>query len=144
MKTKTLLSTGFGFLTDLIAGNSKSGLLASSGGSGAVNSPVDATVANTYVKNYLAGASTTNAVVKGFTLDKAQLDAMNSINKENPLLTIFRIYMGKDNNAQRVAIVVGVDSTGRDAVNNTIYMTASVSSSPCPPVCDAASPITRG
>lgn len=104
--------------------------------------PVSATVANAYYKNYMAGAVSVNQVVKGFTVDKSQVDAMNSIARENPVLTKFRIYMGKDNNGRLVSIVVGVDGRGLDAVGNTIYNT-DAPGNPCPPVCDAESPIAK-
>ena len=105
--------------------------------------PVSATDANTYVKNYLSGATVNNQVIKGFTLDKTQLDAMNNIFRENSLLTGFRIYMAKDNSGQKIAIVVGVDATGKDAVTNTIYNTSAAINNPCPPVCDVTSTITK-
>ncbi|MCX6249427.1 MAG: hypothetical protein NTX61_01625 [Bacteroidetes bacterium] len=148
MKTNKYFLTVVGFVTGLASGISVIGLLAFSSaagpsGSASVISPVTAANANIYFKNYLAGAASFNQVIKGFTLDKAQLDAMNSIAKENSLLTGYRIYFGKDNNARKIAIVVGVDANGTDAVNNTIYNTTAISFNPCPPVCDSGSPITK-
>ena len=89
----------------------------------------------------MTGAAPFNQVIKGFTVDKPQLDAMNSIAKENQDLTGFRIYFGKDNNGKKIGIVVGVDSSGKDALKNTIFSTDSPISSPCPPICDVSSPI---
>ena len=71
-----------------------------------------------------------------------QLVAMNSLAKENSALTGFRIYYGKDNNARKIGIVVGVDNMGKDAVKNTIFNTDAPVSSPCPPICDTSSPIS--
>jgi glyceraldehyde-3-phosphate dehydrogenase/erythrose-4-phosphate dehydrogenase len=68
---------------------------------------------------------------------------MNNIFQENSNLAGFRIYFGKDNNSNNVAIVVGVNSNGTDAVNNPIYSFVSQNTNACPPVCDSNSPITR-
>jgi hypothetical protein len=103
--------------------------------------PVTSTVAHGFFNNYIATATSFNQVIKGFTIDKAQLDAMNTIAKENSGLTGFRIYLGKDNNARNIGIVVGVDYLGMDAVKNTIFITDSQRLSPCPPICDVSSPI---
>jgi hypothetical protein len=148
MKTNKIFFTSVGFLTGIVSGISIMGILAFSNGPapsnpGPGNSVISTAVANTYFKNYMAGAATFNQVIKGFTIDKSQLDAMNSIANENSLLTGFRIYFGKDNNAQKIAIVVGVDSNGKDAVTNTIYNTSAPINNPCPPICDVVSPITK-
>lgn len=137
-----------GFLAGIVSGISIIGLFAFSNspvspGSGGGNSPISAADANTYFKNYMATAASLNQVVKGFTVDKSQLDAMNSIIAENAQLTGFRIYFGKDPGGQKSAIVVGVDSYGHDAVSNTIYHTSAPNNNPCPPVCDVTSPIIR-
>jgi hypothetical protein len=146
MKTNKYIFTALGFATGLVSGISIIALLSfanapvtppPAGG----NVPVSAAVAHTYLTNYLSGAASFNQVIKGFTVDKAQLDAMNSIARENSLLTGFRIYLGKDNNSKKIGIVVGVDNTGKDAVKNTIFNTDSQNLSPCPPVCDVTSPI---
>jgi len=107
------------------------------------NSPISAADANTCFKSYMTTAASFNQVIKGFTVDKSQLDAMNSIISENAQLTGFRIYFGKDPGGQKSAIVVGVDSFGHDAVGNTIYHTSAPNNNPCPPVCDLTSPIIR-
>jgi tricorn protease-like protein len=76
-------------------------------------------------------------------VDKAQLDAMNNLFKENPTLSGFRIYFGKDNDAKKVGIVIGVDASGKDMLKSTIFSTDSPVSSPCPPICDSSSPIIQ-
>lgn len=146
MKTNKFYFTAAGFLTGLVLGISIFGLVAfknSPDAPGGGVGPVSSTDANTYFKNYMSSATPLNQVVKGFTIDKTQFDAMSMINQENSALTGFRIYLGKDNNARKVAIVVGVDSYGKDAVGNTIYNTDSQGTNPCPPVCDASSPIIK-
>ena len=147
MKTTNHFSIIIGFFSGIVLAVSIMGLYAFSGAPGSAASPagitpVSAAVANAYYKNYMAGAVNFNQVIKGFTLDKNQLDAMNNIARENAALTKFRIYMGKDNNGKQIAIVVGVDGRGLDAVSNTIYNT-DAPGNPCPPVCDADSPISK-
>jgi hypothetical protein len=146
MKTSKYLLTAVGFLTGMVFGISIIGLLAFTNGPstpapGGGIIPVTAATAKTYVSNYSAGAVPVNQVVKGFTIDKAQLDAMNSIAKENAELTGFRIYLGKDNSSRKVGIVVGVDKLGNDATKNSIFSTDGQQVSPCPPICDVSSPI---
>jgi len=147
MKTNKYFLTALGFFSGVVLTISVMGLFAfsnapGSAGPGGEITPVSSTVANGYFKNYMAGAVSVNQVIKGFTVYKAQLDAMNNIAKENPNLPGFRIYMGRDNNANLVSIVVGVDSKGLDAVKNTIYNTFAPGN-PCPPVCDVQSPIIQ-
>ena len=147
MKTNKYFLTVIGFLSGIVFTISFMGLFAFSSGPGSPapvggNVPVSAAVANGYFKNYMASAVSVNQVIKGFTVDKNQLEAMNNIAKENTTLQGFRIYMGRDNNANPVSIVVGIDGKGLDAVNNTIYNTNSPGN-PCPPVCDVASPIIK-
>ena len=146
MKTNKKFFAAAIFLTGLVLGISIMGVLAFTSGPGAPapgtgTNPVSPTDANLYFKNYLAGAASFNQVIKGFTIDKTQLNAMNSIAAENSNLTGFRIYMGKDNKSLNIAIIVGVNSNGKDAVNNTIYKT-DTQTNLCPPVCDAGSQIT--
>ena len=147
MKTNKYFLTVIGFFSGIVVTISFMGLFAFSSGPGSPapgggNVPVSVAVANGYFKNYMASAVSVNQVIKGFTVDKNQLEAMNNIAKENTTLRGFRIYMGRDNNANPVSIVVGIDGKGLDAVNNTIYNTNSPGN-PCPPVCDVASPIIK-
>lgn len=145
MKSRKYFFPLMGFVAGVLAGLSIFGLFAFASapagpaGSGIV--AISKTQAQAYVSNYLSKALPTNAVIKGFTIDKQQVEAMNNIARENPALTGFRIYMGKDNNSAMVGIVVGVDNTGQESLTNTIYSTDSKTLSPCPPICDTQSPI---
>jgi hypothetical protein len=146
MKTNRFFLSALVFLTGMVSGVSIIGLLAFTNGASAPAPAVpivavSAAEAHGYFTNYMSGATAMNQVIKGFTVDKAQLDAMNSISAANPGLTSFRIYFGRDSRANKVGIVVGVDDAGRDAVNGTIYSTEAPKSSPCPPICDTSSPI---
>jgi hypothetical protein len=147
MKTNKFFFPVVGFFAGLAFGISIIGLLAFTNGagspvSGAGNTPITASEAHGYFIKYISDAVPFNQVIKGFTIDKSQLDAMNIISKENADLTGFRIYMGKDNNSMKIGIVVGVDSMGKDAIKNTVFNTASKNLSPCPPLCDTSSPIS--
>ncbi|MDP1621253.1 MAG: hypothetical protein Q8M08_02830 [Bacteroidales bacterium] len=146
MKTKKLFFTVIGFISGMVIGISMIGLYSFTSGPAASAPtggivPITAAEANAFVRNYQADAAPLNKVIKGFTIDKEQLDAMNSIIKENPALTGFRIYLGKNIDARTIGIVVGVDNTGKDAFKNTIFNTDSKNLSPCPPICDVSSPI---
>ena len=146
MKTNKYFFIVIGFLSVIIVGISMIGLLAFTSAATPASdgvSPITATDANRYFKNYMANSTATNQVIKGFTVDKSQLDAMNRIAQENPNLTGFRVYFGFDSNSRKIAIVVGVDNSGKDAVTTTIYNTASQNTNPCPPICDITSTITK-
>jgi hypothetical protein len=147
MKINKYFFSAAGFLAGIGSGIAIMGLLAFSNHPGASApgggmTPVSAAEANSYFRNYMAAASPMNQVVKGFTIDRVQLDAMNAIARENNGLTGFRIYMGKDASGRSTAIVVGVESSGKDAVGNSIFNTDAPNTSPCPPVCDSSSPIS--
>ncbi len=146
MKAKKLWFAATGFFTGLFAGLSILAFWAFTGSpSGAAGGsemvPVPAATANQYLKNYLAGAVPLNAALKGFSIDRNQVAAMDALLKENAALAGFRIYLGKNGEGKPVAIVVGLDALGNDAVKNTIYSTEAPKTGPCPPVCDVASPI---
>jgi hypothetical protein len=148
MKTNKCFVPALGFFAGLVVGISIIGLLAFTNapvrpapGAGII--VITVAEAHGFVNNYLKDAAPINQVVKGFTIDKAQLAAMKSLSEENPALTGFRIYFGKDNSAKRVGIVVGVDNAGKDAVTGSILNTESQNLSPCPPVCDVNSPIVH-
>jgi len=97
--------------------------------------------AYTLFHGYYDNASSTNQVVKGFSISKEQLSAINYLSNENPSLSSFRVYMGFDETIGNVGIVVGVNSTGQD-VTNSIYK-APGGAALCPTICDVASGITR-
>jgi hypothetical protein len=137
-----------GFLIGIVMGISIFGLLSFTNGTsvfgfGDTVSTISASEANAYVKNYQLSVESSSNVIKGFTIDKTQLEAMNLIASENASLSGFRIYYGKDNLSKQVGIVVGVDNQGKDAVNLSIYSTSAALSNPCPPVCDSESAILR-
>jgi len=99
--------------------------------------------ANTMFRAYYDKTPAINAVVKGFSLTREHLAALNNLANENPNLSSFRIYMGYDNNTtSSIGIVLGVNSAGVD-VTTSIYRAVAGSSGPCPPVCDATSPVTQ-
>ena len=103
-------------------------------------SKIGVTEANSLFRGYYSGATTFNGVLKGFTLTKDHLDALNALAKENTSLTTFRVYMGLEPAGGNVGIVVGVNSAGQD-ITSSIYKAAG-KNSPCPPICDGASSIT--
>lgn len=102
--------------------------------------PISTSQANTYFKNYMATAENYNNVIKGFMVERTQLDAMNMLSNENKELSGFRIYNGKDGNT-KLSMIVGVDAQGKDAVSSNIYNMESPNSQPCPTICDLTSPI---
>ena len=102
---------------------------------------ISSSQANTYFRNYMSSSTSFNSVIKGYTIDKNQLDAMTLLSIENRNLTGFRIYNGKDENSSRMSIVVGIDSEGKDAIGSSIYNTDSPNAQPCPTLCDLTSPI---
>jgi hypothetical protein len=103
--------------------------------------PITALAANGIFRQYYTLASSLNARLKGFAVNKDQLSAMNSISSQNSSLVGFRIYLAKSSTVYK-SIIVGILSNGRDSTSNTIYETELTSSGPCPDVCDAESPIT--
>ena len=97
--------------------------------------------AKAYFNRYYSQAEPNNQVIKGFALNRDQLDAMNRLLAETPSLAGFRIYMGIDNNSATMGIVVGIDNDGKDN-SNSIYRTVALASGPCPTICDGSSTIT--
>ena len=134
------------FVAGILLGVSTLGLLSFTGAV-TVPAPVQATSkislqdAQSLFRNYFSKAAPTNAVFKGFALNKAQLGALNSLSAENPNLAGFRIYMGMDNSNASVGIIVGIDNTGKDNMNS-IYKASAGPSGPCPTICDGTSGIT--
>jgi len=103
-------------------------------------SRINADEAKTLFRNYFTTATPSNEVVKGFGINKEQLSALNALANENPDLSSFRIYMGYDNSAGNVSIIVGVNGSGFDQTNS-IYRSYAVGSGPCPTICDGESVI---
>ena len=99
--------------------------------------------ANHYFLNYYAHADSIPGKLKGFTVDRLQLEAMNNLVANDRNLVGFRLYMGKSDIAEKISIVVGLTSVSSDATVGRIYKTESRNSGPCPTLCDVNSPITR-
>jgi hypothetical protein len=147
MKSNKYFFPGLGFAAGILFGFAIIALYSftsgpASAGGGAIV-PISAADAKTYVSNYMSDATAVNDIIKGFTIARGQLDAMNAIAKENPGVAGFRVYLGKDNEARNVGIVIGIDGQGKDALNGKVYNTDAGSLSPCPPVCDVSSPIAN-
>ncbi|MFA5929478.1 MAG: hypothetical protein WC861_01200 [Candidatus Micrarchaeia archaeon] len=79
--------------------------------------------------------------IKAFMVNNEQLSAMNQLAAANPDLAGFRVYLGSSAEADEVATVVGVDSSGHDVLTGTVFLTDKAGSGPCPDVCDAESPL---
>ena len=99
--------------------------------------------ANILLKEYLKSADSPASPIKGVYLDKRELDAMNQLAGENPGLSGFRIYFGKESTGVMVGVVVGVDANYNDVVTGNIYKTDSPKAGPCPTICDKTSPIIQ-
>lgn len=145
MKTKKYFFPVAGFIAGIVLGLSVAGLYSFTFGpspsvSSAAPVAVTAATAKTYTAGYMTKATAVNAVIKGFTIDKSQVDAINSLLRENAAFTAFRIYMGASGTTN-VGIVCGVDNLGKDVITNTIYSTDTKLLSPCPPICDQTSAI---
>lgn len=138
MKHNKILFASVCFFSGLLAGITVLGLMSFSPAPGTGVVPLNQTAARSYIAGFVAGAAPSNTIIKGFTIDKSQLEAMNLLNRENQALSGFRIYLGKNESGKLLGIVVGIDSQGKDAVNNSIFGTDAKSVSPCPPACDAA------
>ncbi len=95
--------------------------------------------ANTQFHKYMENPDTIG-VLKGFTINMAQYNAMGQILSADTTVNGFRIYMGADSLANRLMMVVG---TGSPDKTSTIYETEAAESGPCPYVCDDASPIIK-
>ena len=106
------------------------------------NSKISVQTANEMFLRYYNSASSINAPLKGFSVNRDEFQAINTLFSQDETLRGCRIYLGKDNSNKDVRIVVGVNKNGVDVVTKGIYQTPSSFSSPCPPICDVASPIT--
>jgi hypothetical protein len=96
--------------------------------------------ANTQFHKYMENPDTVG-ILKGFTINMAQYNAMGQILSADTTVNGFRIYMGADSlTANRLMMVVG---TGSPDKTSTIYETEAAESGPCPYVCDDASPIIK-
>lgn len=101
--------------------------------------------ANRFFHNYYDHAGPINDKIKGFMVDRPQLEAMNELAK-NPALFGFRIYIGKSDQGDSIGIVAGAKNIRLDDVTlatGMIYRTESRKYGPCPPFCDKTSLITK-
>ncbi|HNY01610.1 MAG TPA: hypothetical protein PKG48_03430 [Bacteroidales bacterium] len=142
MKKHIYISPVSGFLAGMILGLGFLGLVSFTAAPGG-GATVTAEQARSYIANYAAGATSAGEVIKGFTIDRSQFEAMSSLSKENGALAGFRIYLGRDESSRLRGIVVGMDGQGRDVVNGSIFNTDAKSVSPCPPACEITSPLTQ-
>jgi len=145
MKNKKIFWTALPFLAGVIFGISLLGLLSFTGQS---TSPGPITViakissgdAFTYSQKYLKNAPPYTSIMKGFTVDLAELTIMNSILAADPSAAGFRFYFGTDASGTGILIICGVDANGGDMAG-TIFTAPTHNVGPCPPVCDISKPI---
>jgi hypothetical protein len=147
MKNKKIIWTALPFLAGAIFGISLLGLLSFTGPSSSpdpnpVIAKISVTDAHTYFQNYFKKATPYTSIMKGFTIDKAGLNAMNTILGTTPSAAGFRVYFGTDAFGAGLWIICGVDSNGSDMTGD-IYSTNTHPPSPCPPNCDLNSPIIQ-
>jgi len=80
--------------------------------------------------------------LKAIAIDKDQYNAMVTLLTSTPGLAGFRVYSGEDFSHGKVAIVVGMTSTGTDITTaGQIYLTNIKNAGPCPTLCDSGSPL---
>ena len=145
MKNKKILWAALPFLAGAIFGISLLGLLSFTGqstspGTNTVIAKISSTDAHTYTQKYFKNATPYTSIMKGFTVDLAELTIMNSILAADPSAEGFRFYFGTDASGTGLLIVCGVDANGSD-MTGTIFTAPIHYVGPCPPVCDLASPI---
>jgi hypothetical protein len=148
MKKKIFTPVTFAFFSGTVVGITLFALIAFTMGSPVpsppVKSPLTVTEARAYLVNYLKTATKSDQIIKGVAIDKVQLDKMNRLLRDNANLVGFRIFLGLDDHANQVGIIVGINSTGADAVTtDSIYCTSRTYVGPCPPTCDRNSPISH-
>lgn len=146
MKNKKILWTALPFLAGAIFGISLLGLLSftsqsKSPDASPVISKVSVDVAHAYAQKYVKNAPLSTSVIKGFTVDLAELTIMNSILAADPSAEGFRFYLGTDASGNAVVITCGVDANGSD-MTGTIFTAPPHNVGPCPPVCDVNSQIS--
>jgi hypothetical protein len=110
---------------------------------------ITADSANKLFRIYYTNISSLNDKIKGFTLDREQVNALYAMASDPAYKIIgFRVYFGMDNAKQRLTMIVGIQSDSTDlaaagSASKSVYVTTSRKSSPCPPSCDKNSPITK-
>jgi len=110
---------------------------------GSTINPVPVGEAHDMFLRYYNSAQAINERLKGFSVNRDEFSAIQTLFSKDPSLVACRIYLGKDRTQNDVRIVVGVNSNGLDDVSSGVYQTDSGSSDPCPHVCDVASPISK-
>ena len=106
------------------------------------NSKISVQDANDMFKRYYSTATSTDARFKGFAINRDEFQAIKTLFSQDESLDACRVYLGKDKNNNDVRMVVGVGNRGSDITSGGIYKTLASGSSPCPTICDNASPIT--
>ncbi len=93
-------------------------------------------------RSFLSNASTAkyNDTIKAVFLGMDQYTSMVNIIGSKRTFQGFRVYYGY-NGATKVALVVGVDTAGKDDTIPGIYRSTAGNLGPCPTVCDKDSPI---
>jgi hypothetical protein len=105
--------------------------------------PVTVAEANALFLGYFKTATKPDSPVKGFFLDRNQLEALNQLGQETPDAPGFRVYLGREKEGSLVGILVAVDKNNIDLVVKGVFKTASAVTGPCPTVCDSQSPIIK-
>jgi hypothetical protein len=146
MKNKKFFWSALPFLAGAIFGISLLGLLSFTGqpkslGTDPGVTKISTADAHTYAQKYLKSATPYTSIIKGFTVDLAELTIMNSILAADPSAEGFRFYFGTDASGTRLLITCGVDANGSD-MTGTIFTAPPHNGGPCPPVCDLTSPIS--
>lgn len=110
---------------------------------GSEYSPVNTKVAKAMHQRYLDGAQPMNMVYRAFTINKSQFEAMKVIGREETGLFGFRIYPGLDADKNNVGIIIAVTEGGKEDTTRGVFRATSVSSGPCPDLCDTDSQIGK-
>jgi hypothetical protein len=89
-----------------------------------------------YIQNYLDSRPVvTSEVIRGYSLNSVQYRAVNNMIQKDQLVSGVRLYIGLNERAQEVIVIVGTDREGRD-IATYAYVTEKGSAGLCPPICD--------
>lgn len=105
------------------------------------NSEITLSDAKNMFNRYYDNATSQKERFKGFAVNKEEFRIMEKLFK-NSDVSACRVYLGKDAGNNDVRIVVGTNSNNMDLIAGGIHQAPASHSSPCPTICDAASPIT--
>lgn len=106
------------------------------------NTAISSETANVFFKNYYNSARSVNSVIKGFSIDMEQYNAMSQIIQQGRSVSGFKIYFGLDNSNSPLGLVVGVNGNGAE-ITTMIMSTSAGTLASCPIACDEASAITQ-